>query len=81
MGPRSEGGPKEPGFNYASAYIPNRTKTITMEFSVPEQWSGIWGSIQAGIILVDAETHRILAANPEAQRMTGCDTAVHRVHP
>ena len=42
-----------------------------MQFSVPEQWSGIWESIQAGIILVDAETHQILAANPEAQRMTG----------
>jgi PAS domain S-box-containing protein len=42
-----------------------------MEFSVPEQWAGIWGSIQAGIILVDAETHTILAANPEAERMTG----------
>lgn len=42
-----------------------------MEFSVPEQWAGIWESIQAGIILVDAETHTILAANPEAERMTG----------
>ncbi len=42
-----------------------------MEFSVPEQWAGIWDHIQAGIILVDAETHTILAANPEAERLTG----------
>ena len=31
----------------------------------------VWEHIQAGIILVDADTHEILAANPEAERMTG----------
>jgi len=36
-----------------------------------ERFRGIWESIQAGIILVDAKTHTIIAANPEAQRMTG----------
>lgn len=36
-----------------------------------ERFRGIWESIQAGIILVDAKTHVILAANPQAQRMTG----------
>ena len=36
-----------------------------------ERFRGIWKSIQAGIILVDAKTHAIIAANPEAQRMTG----------
>jgi len=36
-----------------------------------ERFRGIWESIQAGIILVDAKTHAIIAANPEAQRMTG----------
>ena len=36
-----------------------------------ERFRGIWESIQAGIILVDAKTHAIIAANPQAQRMTG----------
>ncbi len=36
-----------------------------------ERFRGVWESIQAGIILVDAKTHMILAANPQAQRMTG----------
>ena len=36
-----------------------------------ERFRGIWESIQAGIILVDAKNHTIIAANPEAQRMTG----------
>lgn len=36
-----------------------------------ERFRGVWESIQAGIILVDAKTHAILAANPQAQRMTG----------
>ncbi len=35
----------------------------------------IWQSIQAGIILVDAKTHLIIAANPEALRMTGYSEA------
>ncbi|NMB79874.1 MAG: PAS domain S-box protein [Methanomicrobiales archaeon] len=30
----------------------------------------IWEHIEAGIILVDADTHEILAVNPEAERMT-----------
>jgi PAS domain S-box-containing protein len=36
-----------------------------------ERFRGIWESIQAGIILVDAKTHTIIAANPQAQEMTG----------
>lgn len=35
------------------------------------RFRGIWESIQAGIILVDPKTHTILAANPEAQKMSG----------
>lgn len=35
------------------------------------RFHGIWNSIQAGIILVDPKTHTIIAANPEAQKMTG----------
>jgi PAS domain S-box-containing protein len=35
------------------------------------RFRGIWESIQAGIILVDPETHTILAANPEARKMSG----------
>jgi PAS domain S-box-containing protein len=35
------------------------------------RYRGIWESIQAGVILVDADTHTILAANPEAERLTG----------
>lgn len=35
------------------------------------RFRGIWESIHTGIILVDPETHTILAANPEAERMTG----------
>jgi PAS domain S-box-containing protein len=40
-----------------------------------ERFHGIWESIQAGIILVDAKTHTIKSANPEAQRMTGFSEA------
>lgn len=36
-----------------------------------ERFHGIWDHIQAGIILVDPETRTIMAANPEAQRITG----------
>lgn len=36
-----------------------------------ERFRGVWENIQAGVILVDAETHTIIAANPEAVRMTG----------
>ena len=35
------------------------------------RFRGIWEGIHTGIILVDADTHTILAANPEAERMTG----------
>jgi len=31
----------------------------------------VWEHIQAGIILVDAQSHEIIAANPEAERLTG----------
>ncbi len=36
-----------------------------------ERFRGIWENIQAAVILVNAETHTIIAANPEAVRMTG----------
>jgi len=42
-----------------------------MAFSVPEQWAEIWEGIQAGIVIIDAESHEIIAANPEARRLTG----------
>lgn len=35
------------------------------------RFRGIWESIQAGIILVDAKTHTITAANPQTLKMTG----------
>lgn len=31
----------------------------------------VWEHIQAGIIIIDADSHRILAANPMAEEMTG----------
>jgi PAS domain S-box-containing protein len=40
-----------------------------------ERFRGIWESIQAGIILVDAKTHTIKAANPQTQKMTGFSEA------
>jgi len=40
-----------------------------------ERFRGVWENVQAGIILVDAKTHTIIAANPEAQRMTGFSEA------
>jgi len=36
-----------------------------------ERFHGIWDHIQAGIILVDPQTRTIMAANPEAERITG----------
>jgi PAS domain S-box-containing protein len=36
-----------------------------------ERFRAIWESIQAGIFLVDEKTHRIIAANPEAEKLTG----------
>ncbi|MDP2796644.1 MAG: PAS domain S-box protein [Methanoregula sp.] len=36
-----------------------------------ERFRGIWESVQAGIILVDAKNHTIIAANPKAQTTTG----------
>lgn len=44
------------------------------------RFRGIWESIQAGIILVDPKTHHILAANPEAQKMTGYPESVMAGH-
>jgi PAS domain S-box-containing protein len=40
-----------------------------------ERFRGVWESIQAGIILVDAKTHTIIAANPQTQKMTGFSEA------
>lgn len=36
-----------------------------------EKFRSIWENIQAAIILVDAQSHEIISANPEAERMTG----------
>jgi PAS domain S-box-containing protein len=36
-----------------------------------ERFRAVWESIQAGIFLVDENTHRIVAANPEAEKLTG----------
>jgi len=36
-----------------------------------EKFHSIWEHIQAGIIVVDAKTHEIISANPEAERLTG----------
>lgn len=36
-----------------------------------ERFRGIWEHIQAGIILIDAETHTVIAANPAAEEMVG----------
>lgn len=36
-----------------------------------EKFRTIWEQVQAGIILVDAETHEIISANPEAELLIG----------
>jgi len=36
-----------------------------------ERFRAVWESIQAGIFVVDENTHRIIAANPEAEKLTG----------
>ncbi|MBN2733755.1 MAG: PAS domain S-box protein [Methanomicrobiaceae archaeon] len=60
------------GISLASAYLAikiNRQKEqITRS---EERHRAIWDSIQAGIILIDAKNHTIIAANPEVQKMTG----------
>ena len=45
-----------------------------------ERFRGVWESIQAGIILVDAESHTVIAANPEAQKMSGFTEEEMRGH-
>ncbi|WP_321506203.1 PAS domain-containing protein [uncultured Methanoregula sp.] len=35
------------------------------------KFHGIWNHIQAAVIILDAKTHEIVAANPEAERLTG----------
>lgn len=35
------------------------------------KFHGIWEQVPAGIILIDAESHEIISANPEAERLTG----------
>lgn len=51
------------------------SKRITIQNLKIEQselkFRTIWENIQAGIILVDAETHEIIAVNPEGERLTG----------
>ena len=51
-----------------SLSIRTRQESVTRS---EERFRGIWDNIQAAVILVDAETHTIIAANPEAVKMTG----------
>lgn len=37
-----------------------------------EKFRTIWENVQAAIIIVDAQSHTILSANPEAERLFGC---------
>lgn len=37
-----------------------------------QKFRTIWENVQAAIIVVDAQSHTILAANPEAERLFGC---------
>jgi PAS domain S-box-containing protein len=45
-----------------------------------QRFRGVWESIQAGIILVDAESQTVIAANPEAQKMSGFTEEEMRGH-
>jgi PAS domain S-box-containing protein len=49
-----------------------RVSTQQQEIARSEKkFHDIWEQIPAGIILIDAVSHEIIAANPEAERMTG----------
>lgn len=54
------------------AILSMRISTEKREVEKSEKkFHDIWEHILAGIILIDAETHEIIAANPEAERLTG----------
>jgi PAS domain S-box-containing protein len=60
------------GISFVIAILSNTIREKNDEITISEaRFRGIWESIQAGIILVDPKTHTILAANPEAQKMSG----------
>ena len=54
------------------ALLSMRISTEQREVEISEKkFHSIWEHIQAGIILIDAQSHEIIAANPEAERLTG----------
>jgi PAS domain S-box-containing protein len=54
------------------ALLSMRISTEQREVEISEKkFHSIWEQIQAGIILIDAQSHEIIAANPEAERLTG----------
>jgi PAS domain S-box-containing protein len=46
------------------------TKQAEIERS-EQKFRTVWEHVQAGIVVVDADSHEIIAANPEAERLTG----------
>lgn len=62
-------------FVIIAAVVMILSKRISIQHQIVEQsemkFRTIWENIQAGIILVDAETHEIIAVNPEGERLTG----------
>jgi PAS domain S-box-containing protein len=57
---------------YLSVLIDNEKSALRKS---EERFRNVWESIQAGIFLIDGTTHRIVAANPEAEKMTGYTAA------
>lgn len=55
-----------------SLAVRNQQKNVSES---EEKFRGIWENIQAAIVLIDPETHTIIAANPEAERLTGYSPA------
>jgi PAS domain S-box-containing protein len=54
------------------AVLSMRISTQQQEVGLSEKkFRTVWDHVQAGIILVDAQTHEIISANPEAERLTG----------
>ncbi|MDD4127376.1 MAG: PAS domain S-box protein [Methanomicrobium sp.] len=60
------------GISLVSAYLALKINQQKEQITQSEErHRAIWDSIQAGIILIDAKNHTIIAANPEVQKMTG----------
>jgi len=57
---------------YLSVLIDNEKSSLRKS---EERFRNVWESIQAGIFLIDGTTHRIVSANPEAEKMTGYTSA------